>query len=118
MFFQASQSFLKTAAVGIAAAVINGLIFCAVFYKKAYTKQGAISVAATVAVGLVLLAFSYFPPEKSFVSYVPEAGSVKSAVLEVKNYSHGDAVPLVQYIGNVIYTGYSNEDNSYTITDH
>lgn len=117
VFFQASQSFLKTAAVGIAAAVINGLIFCAVFYKKAYTKQGAISVAATVAVGLVLLAFSYFPPEKSFVSYVPEAGSVKSAVLEVKNYSHGDAVPLVQYIGNVIYTGYSNEDNSYTITE-
>ena len=117
VFFQASQSFLKTAAVGIAAAVINGIIFCAVFYKKAYTKQGAISVAATVAVGLVLLAFSYFPPEKSFVSYVPEAGSVKSAVLEVKNYSHGDAVPLVQYIGNVIYTGYSNEDNSYTITE-
>lgn len=117
VFFQASQSFLKTAAVGIAAAVINGLIFCAVFYKKAYTKQGAISVAATVAVGLVLLAFSYFPPEKSFVSYVPEAGSVKSAVLEVKNYSHGDAVPLVQYIGNVLYVGYSNEDNSYTITE-
>lgn len=117
VFFQASQSFLKTAAVGIAAAVINGLIFCAVFYKKAYTKQGAISVAATVAVGLVLLAFSYFPPEKSFVSYVPEADSVKSAVLEVKNYSHGDAVPLVQYIGNVLYMGYSNEDNSYTITE-
>lgn len=117
VLFQASQSFLKTAAVGIAAAVINGLIFCAVFYKKAYTKQGAISVAATVAIGLVLLAFSYFPPEKSFVSYVPEASSVKSAVLEVKNYSHGDAVPLVQYIGNVIYTGYSNEDNSYTITE-
>ncbi len=117
VFFQASQSFLKTAAVGIAAAVINGLIFCAVFYKKAYTKQGAISVAATVAVGLVLLAFSYFPPEKSFVSYVPEADNVKSAVLEVKNYSHGDAVPLVQYIGNVLYTGYSNEDNSYTITE-
>lgn len=117
VFFQASQSFLKTAAVGIAAAVINGLIFCAVFYKKAYTKQGAISVAATVAVGLVLLAFSYFPPEKSFVSYVPQAGDVKSAVLEVKNYSHGDAVPLVQYIGNVLYTGYSNEDNSYTITE-
>ncbi len=117
VLFQASQSFLKTAAVGIAAAVINGLIFCAVFYKKAYTKQGAISVAATVAVGLVLLAFSYFPPEKSFVSYVPQAGDVKSAVLEVKNYSHGDAVPLVQYIGNVIYTGYSNEDNSYTITE-
>lgn len=116
VFFQASQSFLKTAAVGIAAAVINGLIFCAVFYKKAYTKQGAISVGATIAVGLVLLAFSYFPPEKSFVSYVPEAGDVKSAVLEVKNYSHGDAVPLVQYIGNVLYTGYSNEDNSYTIT--
>lgn len=117
VFFQASQSFLKTAAVGIAAAVVNGLIFCAVFYKKAYTKQGAISVAATVAVGLVLLAFSYFPPEKSFVSYVPEASSVKSAVLEVKNYSHGDAVPLVQYIGNVLYVGYSNEDNSYTITE-
>lgn len=117
VFFQASQSFLKTAAVGIAAAVINGLIFCAVFYKKAYTKQGAISVAATVAVGLVLLAFSYFPPEKSFVSYVPQAGNVKSAVLEVKNYSHGDAVPLVQYIGNVLYMGYSNEDNSYTITE-
>ncbi len=117
VFFQASQSFLKTAAVGIAAAVVNGLIFCAVFYKKAYTKQGAISVAATVAVGLVLLAFSYFPPEKSFVSYVPQAGDVKSAVLEVKNYSHGDAVPLVQYIGNVLYTGYSNEDNSYTITE-
>lgn len=117
VFFQASQSFLKTAAVGIAAAVVNGLIFCAVFYKKAYTKQGAISVGATVAVGLVLLAFSYFPPEKSFVSYVPEAGDVKSAVLEVKNYSHGDAVPLVQYIGNVLYTGYSNEDNSYTITE-
>lgn len=117
VFFQASQSFLKTAAVGIVAAVINGLIFCAVFYKKAYTKQGAISVAATVAVGLVLLAFSYFPPEKSFVSYVPEAGDVKSAVLEVKNYSHGDAVPLVQYIGNVLYMGYSNEDNSYTITE-
>lgn len=51
------------------------------------------------------------------MSYVPEASSVKSAVLEVKNYSHGDAVPLVQYIGNVIYTGYSNEDNSYTITE-
>ena len=117
VLFQASQSFLKTVAVGIAATVINGLIFCAVFYKKAYTKQGAISVAATVAVGLVLLAFSYFPPEKSFVSYVPQAGDVKSAVLEVKNYSHGDAVPLVQYIGNVIYTGYSNEDNSYTITE-
>lgn len=117
VFFQASQSFLKTAAVGIAAAVVNGLIFCAVFYKKAYTKQGAISVAATVAVGLVLLAFSYFPPEKSFVSYVPQAGDVKSAVLEVKNYSHGDAVPLVQYIGNVLYMGYSNEDNSYTITE-
>lgn len=117
VFFQASQSFLKTAAVGIAAAVVNGLIFCAVFYKKAYTKQGAISVGATVAVGLVLLAFSYFPPEKSFVSYVPQAGDVKSAVLEVKNYSHGDAVPLVQYIGNVLYTGYSNEDNSYTITE-
>lgn len=117
VFFQASQSFLKTAAVGIAAAVVNGLIFCAVFYKKAYTKQGAISVGATVAVGLVLLAFSYFPPEKSFVSYVPQAGDVKSAVLEVKNYSHGDAVPLVQYIGNVLYMGYSNEDNSYTITE-
>lgn len=117
VFFQASQSFLKTAAVGIAAAVVNGLIFCAVFYKKAYTKQGAISVGATVAVGLVLLAFSYFPPEKSFVSYVPQAGDVKSAMLEVKNYSHGDAVPLVQYIGNVLYMGYSNEDNSYTITE-
>ena len=51
------------------------------------------------------------------MSYVPEAGDVKSAVLEVKNYSHGDAVPLVQYIGNVLYTGYSNEDNSYTITE-
>lgn len=117
VFFEAADSFLVTAVVGIVTAAINGLAFCAIFFKKAYTKRGAVCVAATVAAGIALLLFSYFPPEKSFVAAVPSADSVESAQLEIEQFSYGNAMPLADYLSTSLYAGYSESEGVYKITE-
>ncbi len=117
VFFEAADNFLVTAVVGIITAAVNGLIFCAIFFKKAYTKRGAVCVAATAAAGLVLLLFSYFPPEKSFVAAVPSADSVESAQLEVEQFPYSNSVPLADYLSTLLYIGYSDDEGVYKITE-
>ena len=117
VFFKAADNFLVTAVVGIAVAAVNGLIFCAIFFKKAYTKRGAVCVGATVAAGLVLLLFSYFPAEKSFVAAVPSADAVKSAEIEVEQFAYNNSVPLTDYLSNSFYVGYSDDESVYKITE-
>ncbi len=117
VFFEAADNFIVTAVAGIITAAINGLAFCVIFFKKAYTKHGAVCVAVTVAAGIALLLFSYFPPEKSFVAAVPSADSVESAQLEVEQFSYGNAIPLADYLSTSLYVGYSESEGVYKITE-
>lgn len=105
--------------IGIAAVIITAAVFCAVFYKKVFTKGAAVAAAAVcIVMSAFLLGVDKLPEKTGYIDYVPEAEEVQSVKYEISgdNYQYaGNGV--TDFIDSLFYSeNYYEDDNIWNIS--
>lgn len=107
---------ISTALIGIVFAVISGLLFSAIFYKKAFTKKTAVTTGVVCLVCVIFVCLVYLPGYDKYVKYVPNADQVEK--VEILN------PPMDNYYGSTLLNELVNFGDSddgtkpiYTITN-
>lgn len=115
MFTDAVSSDLVTVIVGVIFAVIAGLLFSRIFYKKWFTKETAITTGAVCAVCLIFVLIIYLPSYDKYVKYIPDIDEVESVTIKDEyGLSDYDNIQnqLILYDYNYLIDGYQEYDNS------
>lgn len=77
MYANSVANELTTVIIGIVFAVISGLLFSAIFYKKAFTKKTAVTTSVVCIVCIIFVCLVYLPGYDKYVKYVPSADQVE-----------------------------------------
>lgn len=78
MSYGATYNLLLSLVMGAIVVAIAGLIYSAIFYKKAYTKQTATTVISVCLVCTIFMMSVYLPSHSRYVNKIPEADQVAS----------------------------------------
>lgn len=78
MSYGATYNLLLSLVMGAIVVAIAGLIYSAIFYKKAYTKQTATTVISVCLVCTIFMISVYLPSHSRYVNKIPEADQVAS----------------------------------------
>ena len=78
MSYGATYNLLLSLVMGAIVVAVAGLIYSAIFYKKAYTKQTATTVISVCLVCTIFMMSVYLPSHSGYVNKIPEADQVDS----------------------------------------
>lgn len=118
MFTDTVSSDIVTVFVGIVFAVISGLLFSRIFYKKWFTKITAITTAAVCAVCIIFVCSIYFPSYDKYVKYIPDQEDIEK--VEISDYygsNEYDSVVSQLLSDSYFYDGLYDSDSTVTITE-
>lgn len=100
MFTDTVSNNLVTVIVGIIFAVISGLLFSKIFYRKWFTKITAITTGAVCAACVIFVCSIYLPSYDNYVKYIPDADEVESIELtDVYGINENDLVSRLMFMG-------------------
>lgn len=109
MSYGATYNLLLSLIMGAIVVAIAGLIYSAIFYKKAYTKQTATTVISVCLVCTIFMMSVYLPSHSGYVNKIPEADQVAS----VEFVEGGDDTVTTGLLSAVtnLTVGYYNYDD-------
>jgi len=92
-------------AIGAAACVVSSVIFCAVFYKKVFTKDAAIVCAVVCAASAAfVIGADKLPQATGYTDYIPAAEEVAYAEFEESSDNYAYSNSFYNFMDNLMYS--------------
>lgn len=117
MFTDTVSNNLVTVIVGIIFAVISGLLFSKIFYRKWFTKITAITTGAVCAACVIFVCSIYLPSYDKYVKYIPEVDEIESVdLIDVYGINENELVRRMMFIGSYNSDDMYVQNQTMTIT--
>ncbi len=111
MSYGATYNLLLSLIMGAIVVAIAGLIYSAIFYKKAYTQQTATTVISVCLVCTIFMMSVYLPSHSRYVNKIPEADQV-AGIEFVECGNDTVTTGLLSAFTNLAYGYYDYDDMS------